>query len=176
MYSTCRYLVGALAIAIAVSTYAATFPKRTATITLTKSDLHQAAGKEYPKNDLIWSKRITVGGGVTRSALIDVDSKGNGLLRIGNLAIKVYDDHRDGSYYQGSMLTTTFKDINHDGYLDLIVSGIVNVTSPWKSHAITRREALVGIFLFNPKTSKFDKSYCHAPGGVDLVYSMNDRN
>ena len=49
-------------------------------------------------------------------------------LRIGDASFRVYDSHDDTMYYDGGMLTTKFRDIDGDGYLDLALSGIVLFT------------------------------------------------
>src|SRR5262249_24787066 len=53
-------------------------------------------------------REVVVGNGVSMPADIQVTAKGNGYLRIGNLKLKVFDTHDDGSYYEHDLLNIDF--------------------------------------------------------------------
>jgi hypothetical protein len=94
-------------------------------------------------------KEVLVADGVKLPADIEVTAKGNGYLRIGNLNLKVFDTHDDGSYYEGDLLNIDFADINGDGKRELLISGIVCFTDE-KGGKVLRREAVVFIYALQP--------------------------
>lgn len=54
-----------------------------------------------------------------------VSSKGNGVVTIENLQLRLYDAHGDGAHFEPSLLKTEFLDLNGDGYTDIRISGTV---------------------------------------------------
>ncbi len=87
---------------------------------------------------------------------VEVSSKGNGTLKIGGLSIRTYDNHDDGVLYEGGALQHQFIDIDEDGDLDLIVSGIATITTD--KGIFLRREAIVSIFLYDMTSRKLKES------------------
>src|SRR4029079_17100174 len=57
-------------------------------------------------------KEVVLAADVKMSAVIEVTAKGNGSLRIGNLNLKVFDSHDDGSYYENGLLNIDFSDLD----------------------------------------------------------------
>jgi len=94
-------------------------------------------------------KEVVLAPGVKLSAIIEVSAKGNGSLRIGNLVLKLVDDHSDGSYYEDGMLNIDFCDIDGDGKREMLISGIVCYTDE-KGDKVLRREAVVLIYQLQP--------------------------
>lgn len=56
-------------------------------------------------------------------ATVEVTSKGNGTLSVGNVAVRVYDDHDDGNLYEPRMLRVLTLDLDDDGWMDLLIVG-----------------------------------------------------
>lgn len=52
-----------------------------------------------------------------------ITSKGNGVLYVGRLGIRLYDAHDDGLYFDEPLLKAELKDLNTDGFLDLLLTG-----------------------------------------------------
>jgi hypothetical protein len=72
---------------------------------------------------------IDLGKGVTATAKFELTEKGNGGLTVPGYGLRVYDAHRDGVTFKGYLLRCEWKDMNADGYLDLVVSGIAQFWS-----------------------------------------------
>ena len=94
-------------------------------------------------------REVVLAPGVKMTAAIEVTAKGNGSLRIGNLNLKVFDSHDDGSYYENGLLNIDFADIDGDGKRELLISGIVCFTDE-KGGKVLRREAVVFIYALQP--------------------------
>lgn len=91
---------------------------------------------------------IHLGGGVKLTALIEVTNKGNGLMSIGTLKLKVVDEHGDGAVYAGAMPHVEFADIDGDGMKELVVNGIVDYTDE-KTDVVREREPFVFIYGYD---------------------------
>ena len=94
-------------------------------------------------------REIVLAPGVKMTATIEVTAKGNGNMRIGNLNLKVFDEHDDGSYYENGLLNIEFPEINGDGKRQMVISGIVCFTDE-KREKVVRREAVVYIYALRP--------------------------
>jgi hypothetical protein len=94
-------------------------------------------------------KELVLAPDVRMAATIEVTAKGNDSLRVGNLKLKVFDSHNDGSYYENEMLKIEFPDIDADGKRELVISGIVCFTDE-KGDKVLRREAVVFIYALQP--------------------------
>lgn len=92
---------------------------------------------------------VVLADGVKMSATVEVTAKGNGWLRIGNLKLKVFDSHDDGSYYEGEMLKVEFPDLDGDGRREMVISGLVCFTDEKGGHVL-RREAVAFIYTLQP--------------------------
>jgi len=114
---------------------------------ISRSDLHPVKDGMPGEQDL--HREVVVTPGVKVPLDIAVTAKGNGYLRMGNLKLKVFDSHDDGSYYEGDLLNIDLAEIHDDGKRDVIISGIVCFTDE-KGKAVLRREAVVYIYAFQP--------------------------
>lgn len=101
---------------------------------------------------------IDVGPGTRERASIEVTSKGNGLLSIGKLRLKVVDGHDDGASYQDEMAHVEFADVDGDGWKDLVIVGIANYTDD-KGDAILKREPFTFIYKYDPQRKSFGQTY-----------------
>ncbi|PYK98422.1 MAG: hypothetical protein DME19_12600 [Verrucomicrobia bacterium] len=124
-------------------------------VSIAKSDLVHAA--DGMPGELSCEKEINLGRGVKLAAKIEVTAKGNGTLTIGKLKVAVFDDHNDGAFYEDEMLKTDFVDIDGDGFLDLVLSGIICFTDE-KGDKVVSREAFVCIYKYCGK-QRFRKIY-----------------
>jgi hypothetical protein len=89
------------------------------------------AAASYPN---VAQHEVDLGKGVTAIAKLELTQKGNGGLTIPGFGLRVYDAHRDGVTFQGYLLRCEWKDMNGDGYLDLVVSGTAQFWSEKDGH------------------------------------------
>lgn len=115
-----------------------------------------------------WEGIIQIGPSTKMPARIEVTSKGNGSLEIGNLYLKIYDGHEDLSTYEKSMLRTVFVDINADGYRDLLVSGRVLYFDE-KGDDVIKTENVLFAYHFDPKSKQFRETHRQATFSIDLA-------
>lgn len=111
-------------------------------------------------------KELVLATNLKMTAAIKVTTKGNGRMRIGNLNLKVYDSHDDGSYYENGLLSIDIPDINGDGTCELVISGIVCFTDE-KGKMITRREAVVFIYVLQSNQT-FKQVYRNTDIDIDM--------
>lgn len=104
---------------------------------------------------------INVGRGIKLTAVIEQTSKGNGLLTLGALKLKVLDEHDDGAVYAGAMPHVEFVDMDADGVKELIVNGIVEYTDE-KIDSVRERESFVFIYRYDLESRSFELAYRHA--------------
>jgi hypothetical protein len=97
---------------------------------------------------------IDLGKGVTASVRFELTPKGNGGLTIPGYGIRAYDAHRDGITFQGYLLRCEWKDMNADGYLDLVVSGIAQIWSD-KDGRLESEKPISAVFHYDPAKSAF---------------------
>ena len=102
--------------------------------------------------ELALRKEVMMATNLALTATIHVTAKGNGFLEIGNLRLKVFDEHNDGTYYEPGLLNIEFADIDGDGRKELIISGIVCVTDE-QTETVLGRNAVVYIYKLQSKNS-----------------------
>jgi len=119
----------------------------------------------------IAKKQIVIAPGLVFNAVIEVTSKGNGILKIVNLKkVKVYDGHDDGDVYRNMLLTIKFADFDGDGYRDLVIYGIIDFYSDDDRRREKAQESRPAILLyrFNPQKQEFEEKFIYAPTWYDL--------
>lgn len=141
-----------------------------ADITLTQ-DLLKQEDEGIPGSSA-WHGEITLNKDVVTNASMYVTSKGNGGLEILNLSLKVYDAHDDEGLYQDHMLLIEFTDLNEDGYLDLMITGIYLIT-PEKGDGVLEESVVVFMCHFDPKTNQFKKRYQRMPEVLEGFFNVN---
>ncbi|MEJ1973315.1 MAG: hypothetical protein WDM96_12890 [Lacunisphaera sp.] len=77
---------------------------------------------------------VDLGKGVFATARFELTEKGNGGLTVPGYGLRVYDANRDGVTFKGYLLRCEWKDMNGDGYLDLVVSGTAQYWSEKDGH------------------------------------------
>ena len=107
-----------------------------------------------------WERTIELGKDVSLPAKLEVTAKGNGILEVGNLKLKVYDGHDDGAYYDNDLLNVEFVDVTRDGYKDLVVSGDVLYTGD--DDQVKSVEPVVFLYVFVPEQKQFVQTYKRA--------------
>lgn len=106
-------------------------------------------------------KVIDVGHGMSMAAVIEESNKGNGLLTLGALTLKVVDGHDDGAVYAGAMPHVEFIDIDGDGVKELVVNGVVEYTDE-QTDAVREREPFVFIYRYDLTSRGFTMAYKRA--------------
>lgn len=104
---------------------------------------------------------IEIGAGTRLPASVHVTNKGNGVLAIANLRLKVVDNHGDGATYQNGMPHVEFADVDGDGWKDLLVTGIVDYTDD-KSDKVRKQESFTFLYRFDPRSKSFRQTYKRA--------------
>lgn len=99
-------------------------------------------------------------------ASLSLTSKGNGTIDVLGLRIRIYDAHEDWVTYQGGLLDFDNKDVNSDGFQDLIFSGVANIFDD--KGVFIRHEAIVMIFVYAPQQKTFERAYIKLPEELSI--------
>jgi len=121
---------------------------------------HQVDPNGMP-NERIRERNIEIGRGVTLRAVVEETAKGNGTLLVGNLRLKIVDEHDDGAVYAGVMPHVEFADFDGDGYRDLVVSGVVEYTDE-KGKEILDCESFVFLYRYDVQSKGFKMTFKRA--------------
>ena len=88
-----------------------------------------------------------------QSAFIEFTNKGNGVLHVKNLSLRVFDINPDGIYYDGGTLHVVFlKDV--EGQECVAVSGTVILGEDDK---VADKQSLLLVYRFDKRHSKFER-------------------
>lgn len=122
------------------------------------SKVYEADANEY--GDATYVQLIDVGKGVTVTARTELTRKGNGVLSVKNLELRIYDAHDDAAYFQDSFLKTEFADVDGDGFKDIVISGIVvyEITRVGEAKRFVR-EPVVFVYLYRAEGDAFKLGY-----------------
>lgn len=99
-----------------------------------------------------------------------ITSKGNGSLVFGSYAIRIYDAHDDGLLFDAFLLDQYQRDVNADGWLDLVLTGSALLTGEKESDPRTTRHVRA-VFLFDPLVHSFTNT---VPDDAVYVYTVED--
>lgn len=99
-------------------------------------------------------REIDLGKGVTATAKFELTEKGNGGLTLPGYGLRVYDAHRDGVTFKGYLLRCEWKDMNGDGYLDLVVSGTAQFWSE-KDGRLEIEKPISTVLQYDPAKKSF---------------------
>lgn len=90
-------------------------------------------------------------------------TKGNGAIEIvrqiewkaeDGIVIKIYGRYRDNVIFKNRCLQVKIKDLNDDGYKDLLIHGIAQFID--EGGKVESEKSIVSIFLFNKKTENYE--------------------
>jgi len=115
------------------------------------------------------TREIDLGKGVSITARFELTEKGNGGLTIPGYGLRVYDAHRDGITFKGYLLRCEWKDMNGDGYLDLVVSGTAQFWSE-KDGRLELEKTISAVFHYVPA----QKCFTRVTGSAE-IYSWANR-
>jgi hypothetical protein len=115
------------------------------------------------------TREIDLGKGASFTARFELTEKGNGGLTIPGFGVRVYDAHRDGTTFKGYLLRCEWKDMNGDGYLDLVVSGTAQFWSEKDGH-LDHETPISAVFHYVPA----QKSFTRLTGSAE-IYSWANR-
>jgi len=107
----------------------------------------------YPKAAI---REIDLGKGVTATAKFEITEKGNGGLVVPGYGLRVYDARRDGVTFKGYLLRCEWKDMNGDGYLDLVASGVAQFWSE-KDGRLEVEKDISAVLQYDPAKEAFDQ-------------------
>jgi len=98
---------------------------------------------------------VDLGKGVTATARLALTEKGNGGLTIPGYSVRVYDAYRgDGVTFKGYLLRCEWKDMNADGYLDLVVSGTAQFWNEKDGH-LELEKPISAVLQYDPAKKGF---------------------
>lgn len=103
--------------------------------------------------------RMDLGKGVFISLKFQITTKGNGLLTLPGLAVRVYDSHDDGLIFRGGLLHCEWCDLDGDGVLELVVSGLA-VRLNERTDSAERSSNVRGVFRYVGRERRFAASAC----------------
>ena len=98
------------------------------------------------------------------NVLVDSTVRGNGGMEIGEQSFRILDGYEDGASYQDGVLAVEFKDVTNDGYVDLLINGVVLYTGEIDSeiyeqekvHFCYAYDPDIKLFVLRDRTSSFD--------------------
>jgi len=86
------------------------------------------------------------------AASFNITTKGNGVISIPGLSIRVYDSHDDGLIFRGGLLRCEW---NFEHGVEFVVSGIAEKTEEKKEEISVR-----GVFRYSSSTKIFEPIVC----------------
>ncbi len=104
-----------------------------------------------------FEKDIAIGLDVGVHVKVEVTAKGNGILHVANLKLKVFKEHDSGHVFDGGLLRVDFVDVTDDGYKDIVISGIIRFTGD--NGDTIRSESVVCLYVFDRRENRFIKKY-----------------
>ncbi|MFK5947351.1 MAG: hypothetical protein QM500_01110 [Methylococcales bacterium] len=101
------------------------------------------------------------------SAELQATSKGNGTLKIHNLYLRIFDQHDDGIIYENNLLNIDLKDLNGNGYNELIISGVLKHTGEKETDSASY-SPFTQIFTYDCKIGLFTQLYKLGDYSIEL--------
>jgi hypothetical protein len=101
-----------------------------------------------------WSRDVEIGRGVQATFEFEKTTKGNGVLRFPGGCARVYDSHDDSVTFEPFALDIRLVEIDDDGYLDVVATGI-GVHREEKTDREIERRPVRSTFRFDPRTKTF---------------------
>lgn len=115
-------------------------------------DAAALSAASYPK---VAIHEIDLGKGVTATVRFELTQKGNGGLVLPGYGLRVYDAHRDGVTFKGYLLQCEWKDMNGDGYLDFVASGVAQFWSE-KDGRLEIEKDVSAVLQYDPAKKAFN--------------------
>ncbi|MES2696043.1 MAG: hypothetical protein V4773_21395 [Verrucomicrobiota bacterium] len=116
---------------------------------------HADLPAEYPDNA---KRKIEIARGVSIDAKVQITSKGNGVIYLPGIMIRIYDAHHDGLVFRDALLQCEWRDEDGDGTLDFVVSGIAEPDEPIAGRMIPI--PVRGVFRYSAKERRFQPVLC----------------
>jgi hypothetical protein len=116
---------------------------------------------------LVHGRYVEIGPGTTLFCEFDDTTKGNGMLEIANLRLKIADWHDNGEFYQNGKAQFEFYDLNGDNWKELLVMGILNYTDE-RSDVVVKQEPFIFIYAFDKDHNSFRQIYRHASFELEI--------
>lgn len=128
---------------------------------INRSEIVPRTKEEALYDERHWSKKVEISKDIMLKADMEITRRGNGWLKIANLDLHVGRSGYDSLIYKDELLDVDFVDINGDGFKDIIISGLMLYPHE-QLDIILYREAVVFIYLFEPKNKKFNLAYINS--------------
>ncbi len=107
------------------------------------------------------TSQIEVMPGVSVEVVFEITAKGNGVVELPGVGVRVYDCHDDGLVFRDSLLRCEWRDFDRDGALDFVVTG-VGVRTHEKTGAEQSSLPLRGVFRYVRERARFEVVSCSA--------------
>jgi hypothetical protein len=98
---------------------------------------------------------VKIAKGVTLKYSFAITSKGNGSIEFPEIGIRIYDSHDDDITFKPYLLCVQLKDMNGDGYKDLVMSGVAEHWDDKIDGKLLSSNQINAIFLYDPKKNTF---------------------
>lgn len=110
-------------------------------------------------DDSIIKRNIEISPGNLMQMEFQITTKGNGVISVPGLNIRIYDGHDDGLMFENQLLKCEWKDIDADGFLDLVVSGNA-IRKGDEEDAKPTMSVVYGVFHWNNTNRQFEITQC----------------
>lgn len=104
-------------------------------------------------------RAIEIGAQTKIDARFLITTKGNGVVTLPGLAVRIYDAHGDEITFQGGLLRCEWRDEDGDGFLDLVVGGWAEHSSE-KGDKVVKSVPLRAVFRYRPTLRRFEPVVC----------------
>jgi len=128
---------------------------------INRSEIVPRTKEEALYDERHWTKKVKISKDIGLNAEIAITRRGNGWFKIANLNLHIGRTGYDSLIYKDGLLDVDFVDINGDGLKDIIISGLM-LCPHEQLDIILYREAVVFIYLFEPKNKKFNLAYINS--------------
>jgi hypothetical protein len=104
-------------------------------------------------------KTLRIAKGVRAKSVFEISSKGNGAVILPGIGVRVYDSHDEGQVFRNWLLKCEWRDVDGDGFCDLVLSGIAVMTHEKTGEEIESR-IVHGVFRYSPQRRRFYPAEC----------------
>jgi len=106
----------------------------------------------------VCKESVLLSKGVIIDVVFEEFQNGNGSMSIDGQIFFIFDNHGDGASYNNGLLDVQFIDLDDDGFLDLICSGVVEFTGEIDQE-VYEKESVVFIYIYNQMQKKYALKY-----------------
>lgn len=98
-------------------------------------------------------------------AMIEMTSKGHGILKIANLELMIYDDHNDGTLFEPRCVNILMEDRSGDGIKDLELSGTL---AEMDDNKVLATSVMQRTYIFSRQRNRFNPRGAATAGPMEI--------